>query len=163
MGSKILEEIRDKKIIVVDYNPDIIEWLKAQKIDCIYGDVYNENVIEKLPLKHAKILIITIPDEEEVTNLINKAQDVNPNILIVAKAETIEDAITLYDLGADFVVLPEFVAGERICHFIHHIPTKIKQVEKYRKLHLKELEKELKQRGGLYASHLMKKILRLKK
>ena len=165
MGSKILdhlvEYIDKNKIIVVDYNPDIIEWLKREKINCIYGDVYNENVIEKLPFKSSKMLIITIPDEDIVINLIQRAEEINPDLISIAKAETTEDAIELYDRDAELVVLPESIAGEKVCEYIKNLPKTKREIKRYRYKHLKLLEKELKRRNNSFTSHLLKKVLKL--
>ena len=37
-----------KKILIIDYNPEIIRDMIASKIHCIYGDVADPEIIERL-------------------------------------------------------------------------------------------------------------------
>jgi len=163
MGGRILENIDKKKLVVIDYNPDVIEFLKKKKINCIYGDVYNENVLELMPLKQAKMLILTIPDEEIVNELILRSKQKNPKTYVIAKAETIEDAILLYETGADLVILPEFVAGDKVCDCIKVFTGNAKEIQKHKKRHLYQLEKELKEKDVKRKAHLIQRILHLKR
>ena len=126
MGTRILKALRKRKenFIVVDFNPEIIKKLIKHNVHCIYGDLGNMDILESLHLEKAKIVISTIPSIHEDLLLINVAKERNKKILIFATAKTIEETITLYDQGADFVVLPEMLAGDKLADYLSHLDSK---------------------------------------
>jgi len=114
IGSLFLKDLgkNKKDIFVVDFNPEIIRSLIKKKVPCIYGDFANSEVIEKANLREAEIVVSTIPDKEDNEALIKKVKEINKNIMIFATAERISDAEALYDIGADYVLLPKVITGE---------------------------------------------------
>src|SRR3989344_2553152 len=126
MGTRILKALRKRKenFIVVDFNPEIIKKLIKHNIHCIYGDLGNIDILESLHLEKAKIVISTIPSTQEDLLLIRIAKERNKKILVFATAKTVEETITLYNQGADFVVLPEMLAGDKLADYLSHLDSK---------------------------------------
>lgn len=141
MGSLFLKKfakIKDK-ILVVDYDPEIIKALIEKKIPCIYGDFANPEVLQKASIGNTEFIISTIPDLEDNVSLISKAKEINPNIIVIVSAEFIHDAIDLYDRGADYVILPKVISGERVNHIIKTIRSNKKSLKRSQIKHLREL------------------------
>lgn len=115
MGTIFLKALSHMKenLMVIDYNPDIIRALTKQNISCIYGDSRNDEILECLPLKDVNIAISTIPDINDNILLIAKLKQANPKIFTLVTAEKIHDALKLYNLGADYVILPQVISGEK--------------------------------------------------
>ena len=114
---KTMEKMK-KKILVVDFNPGTIKKMMEKKINCIYGDIGDPEIINKIGLKNTKIIISTVPGLQESFFLIKKAREANNNILIFVTASQIEDALQLYSAGADYVILPHFLGGEYVSFLI---------------------------------------------
>jgi hypothetical protein len=114
MGSLFLKEFEDmkKEIIVIDYNPEIINSLIKKKIPCIYGDFINGEVIERVNVKNSETIISTIPDLEDNLLLIKKVRAVS-NAPVFVVANRIDDAIELYKAGANYVILPQVIGGQK--------------------------------------------------
>jgi Kef-type K+ transport system membrane component KefB len=114
MGSLFLKEFEKEKkdILVVDYDPDIIESLINKKIPCIYGDYMNKEVLEKANLSNAEIIISTITDLEDNLVLIKEVKKVNNKARVFIVARRISEAFKLYDAGADYVILPKIISGK---------------------------------------------------
>ena len=91
MGSLILQEFEKNKndVLIVDYNPEIIRALMQKKIPCIYGDFMHEEIVEKINLKNAEVVISTIPDFEDNMLLIRKTKKVNKKVIVIVVASRI--------------------------------------------------------------------------
>jgi len=114
MGSLFLRYFakRKKEILTVDYDPGIIRSLNEKKISCIYGDLTNSEVLERINFKDVDLIISTIPDIDGNAMLVKKIKQVNKKIIFIATAERISNAEQLYKLGADYVLLPKVISGE---------------------------------------------------
>ncbi len=123
IGEKVVDSLTEnkRKILVVDYRPEKIKALIKKKIQCIYSDITNPSVYEELNLKKAKAVISTIRNFEGNLLLIKRARRINKTILILIVANSNEEAIKLYDNGADYVVIPLSVSGEKLSNYITHL------------------------------------------
>ncbi len=107
-----------KKILVVDFNPDITKKLAKQNVESIYGDASDTELLEELNLDRASMVISTIPDLMTNLTIIEKARQINKKCIIIMTAHQIDDGISLYDKGADYVIMPHFLGGEHISTII---------------------------------------------
>ncbi|MBR9705504.1 hypothetical protein GOV14_00565 [Candidatus Pacearchaeota archaeon] len=141
MGSLFLKEFEEdkKEVLVVDYNPEIIKSLISKKIPCIYGDFMNDEVLEKANIKKAEMIISTITDVEDNLYLIKKAKKRNKKVMIFVVATRISEAQLLYDAGADYVILPLVIGGQKSFELIRDIKRNKKKVKNLKKEHLKYL------------------------
>jgi len=141
MGGVILKTLKQlkKNVLVVDFDPDIIKKLIKQKQPCIYGDIGDLELIEKLPFAQAKFLISTIPDTEDNMLLIGRAKGVNKNIVAIVTADLVDEALQLYDAGADYVILPHYLSGKHVALILEEVHNDIKRILKHRRRHIKEL------------------------
>lgn len=123
MGFDILKflksKIRDKKqIVVVDFNPEIINSLRAGGFNAVFGDISDPEVLEELEFSRAKLIIVTDPDVGDNSVLIKFAKEKNYRGPIVATSYWIHDAVKLYEMGADYVVVPEEVGGDHMARLL---------------------------------------------
>jgi len=143
MGSLILKEFeKDKEdLLIVDYNPEIIKSLMEKKVPCIYGDFMHEEILEKINLKSAEIVVSSIPDFEDNMLLIRKTKKINKNAVVIVVASRISEARELYKQGADYVVLPKLIGGERATELVKMAKKHKGSLSSVRKAHLKHLNK----------------------
>jgi len=123
MGRKIIEYLKNKKknFVVVEHNPEIVKKLNSQNINCIYGDAENEDILRRVGIYRAKLIILTIPDSETACFVVTRVNRFNPKGIIFARAHSTAEAEDLYRCGAKFVVIPEFVSSEKIIRRIEHL------------------------------------------
>jgi len=142
IGYSISRTIRKlgKKLLVVDYNPEIIKMLIRKKIPCIYGDAGDIEVLERLPFKEAEMVISTIPSSKVNKMLIEEVKEVNKNAAIYVTASQVEKALKLYDAGADYVILPHFLGGEHVSLLIEEFSENVGKIIEHRLKHIKELK-----------------------
>ena len=153
IGFSILNALKriNKKFLVVDFNPETIGALTKFKIPCIYGDVYDTDFLEDLPLNELDLAISTIPEIETNEILIEKIREVNKNAIIILRAHTIEDALRLYEIGASYVLTPHFLGGEYVAKMIKSSNKNAKEYSKEKEKHIKLL-KDIMQRGHQHPS-----------
>ncbi len=140
IGYSILRKMRSNKknILVVDYNPEIIASTAERGFHCIYGEVDDQEIIDKMNLKGLKLLISTVPGMKENLLLIKKTRAVNKKAKIIATTQSTEDALILYKAGADYVTLPHFLGGEHIAGIVTGVRKKTINLADEKERHLKE-------------------------
>lgn len=122
MGEKIVEYLmgKEEKFVVVERDPEIVKKLGSKGIYILYGDAENEEMMSKIFLDKAKLLVMTIPYADVTSFVVRKARMLNPKIRIFARAHDEMDAERIYKAGADIVIIPEAVSGEKIVKKIDH-------------------------------------------
>lgn len=133
-----------KKFLVIDYNPQVIKGLVHEKIPCIFGDISNIEVLEEIPFKKAKIVVSTIPDEHASSLLIRRVKKIKKKLLVIVTASHLDEALGLYNAGADYVVLPHYLSGEHVSMLLEDVEINIGKIEKKKESHIKELNKRKK-------------------
>lgn len=142
MGNVILKTlVKDlkKNVLVIDYNPEVVEDLVRNKVQCIYGDISNKEVLKRINFKQVNIVISTIPSEDDNKNLVQFARKVKKDLIIIVTAERLHEALNLYEAGADFVMLPRIVSGERLSMILDKQFEDGKHIKRLKKKHLKHL------------------------
>ncbi|MBU0461694.1 MAG: cation:proton antiporter, partial [Nanoarchaeota archaeon] len=145
VGYSILNTFIDgkKQCLVVDFNPDVVKGLIQRKIPCMYGDISDSEILERLNFKDSHLVISTVNRYEDNLMLLKTAKKQNPRIIVYVTANMIEDALQLYHAGADYVILPHFLGGEKVSSILEDM-----RVNSYKKMlvkteHIRELKKRL--------------------
>ncbi|MEK7617174.1 MAG: cation:proton antiporter [Patescibacteria group bacterium] len=114
VGGEIVKFLKKEHIpqIVLDFNPHQVEALLQEKIPVIYGDMGDPEVLDGLNLQNARMVISTSASLDDNELLLEEIASRRINIPIVVRADTADDAKDLYDAGADFVIIPEILAGD---------------------------------------------------
>ncbi len=143
MGGVILKTLKKlkKNVLVVDFDPEVIKRFIRQKQPCVYGDIGDLELIERLPFAQAQFLVSTIPDPEDNMLLIGRAKGVNKKIIAIVTASHADEALELYDAGADYVILPHYLSGKHVALVLEEADRNIKNIFKHKRRHLKELKK----------------------
>lgn len=97
---------------VVDFNPATVAFMAQKGINCLYGDISDPEVLEKVRSFSPKLVVSTVPAIEDTRNLLRGLRRRGRTIFVTAREA--EDATELYRLGADFVLVPDFLAGEKL-------------------------------------------------
>ena len=154
IGYGIVRTLRrmGKRMLIVDYNPETVKSLIDEKTPALYGDVSDEEVIGRLDFRKASILISTIPAKSDNILLVTAAKRQNKNIAVFVVASHIEEALELYDAGADYVVLPHFIGGEHLSLLLEKASSNLDRIIEYKLRHISEL-KERHALGHDHPSH----------
>lgn len=137
---KTFKEMR-KRFLVVDYDPDVIESMEQQKIDYLYGDITDRELLDEANIEKAKLIVSTVSQHSTNVFLVNLLEKINPSAVIITHANNLHEATELYDLGASYVMIPHYIGSEKIGSFIKRNGLDKKEFKKIREKHLSRLEK----------------------
>ena len=141
MGSIILKKFYNSRdhIKVIDTNPDIIHRLIEKKVSCIYGDITNMEVMKKVNYTNARFLISTVPSEDDNMKILSYAKEQNPKLKVILNAQHLHVALNLYEAGADYVIVPPIMSGERISLMLKGLCDNKHDLTELKNIHLKHL------------------------
>jgi hypothetical protein len=110
------------KILVVDFNPEMLKKLREIQVHSIFGDISSVDTLSHAHIEQAKIIISSIPDMmlKGVNNLwlVHTCRTLAPEAAIVATAETKEQAEELKIAGAHKVILPYYLMGDDLLEYV---------------------------------------------
>ena len=111
-GEGIMNYIDPNDLLVIDFDPVIIDSLKEKGIKHLFSDITDPHVLEHVNINDAQVVISTSPNLKDNLDLIRRIKRKEYDIKIIVRAETKKEALELYDEGADYVLLPHFVSGQ---------------------------------------------------
>ena len=107
-----------REMLVVDFNPQVLEELQRRGIRCVYGDVSSMDTLHHAAVHHARIIVCTLTDSilkgTSNARLLRQLRRQCPEAALVVASETIEGALALSAEGAGFVYIPRI-------HSAHHM------------------------------------------
>jgi len=113
VGRVLVKVLRDRNytVLVIENSEAAVRSLRQDNIPYIFGDADSELVLTKAHLAKAKAIAIALPDPSSTRILLKSAQEINPNLDIVARSHSDREIDLLTQLGATEVVQPEFEAA----------------------------------------------------
>ena len=138
IGGKKDASLNDR-LLVVDFNPEIINSLTASGFNAVFGDIADPEVLEELELARSRLIIVTDPDVDDIRHLIKFAKSKNFKGVIVSTTYWIHDAVSLYEMGADYVVVPEEIGGAHVAHVLSENWEHLDKIKKRRSKNFEEL------------------------
>lgn len=108
---KIFKELKTK-LLVVEFNPEVIKYLDRKKINCMYGDAEDIETLDSLELHKSKMVISTIPSYEINSLILHEVRKQNESVITILVCNSIEDSLKLYESGANYVIIPRYLGGE---------------------------------------------------
>lgn len=132
-----------KRFLVIDYDPEVIDMLDHQKIDYLYGDATDMELLQEAGIDKSKLVVSTINEHATNMFLVKLIEELNPNAVFICHADNIKQATDLYEAGASYVMIPHHIGSERMSAFIKRAGVNKEDFEKYRRKHLAYLEAHL--------------------
>jgi Trk K+ transport system NAD-binding subunit len=105
--------LRNRRVVGVDFDPEILARWKNEKLPVVYGDASDAELFSHLPLDHAKWVVSTTPDVETNRVLLHHLRQHKFAGKIALACRTAEDADTLRLDGADVLLRPFADAAEQ--------------------------------------------------
>lgn len=120
VGTSFLKEMlsNKEKLIVIDFNPEVVEKFKKKGFNMFYGDIADIDIQEKAKIDKAKIIISSIPDLEDNVLLLSKVSKMKPKPVTIVVSRFLEDKAYLKQAGADYVVLPYDIIGKTLANTV---------------------------------------------
>jgi len=113
-----------RQILVIDFNPVVLEELDRRGIRCLYGDVSNMDTLHHAKIESARIVVSTLSDAvlrgTSNRRILQQVRHVCPAAQVLVAADTVEAALALYEEGADFVYLSRLYSARYMSDLIGH-------------------------------------------
>jgi Trk K+ transport system NAD-binding subunit len=74
--------------------------------------------MDRLDMTQAKMVISTANAYEDNLLLLQKVKAANSHVPTIVTAHKIEQALELYENGADYVILPHFLGGDMVANML---------------------------------------------
>lgn len=129
--------------LVVDFDPESIKNLDQQGIEYRYGDAKDVEFLEELPLKKLRCAVTTIPEFETNLLLVKKIRSINKRAVIVVIAQTKEESLLLYQVGASYVVIPHYIGAKHATQILIENGLDYASYKSLRNKHVNFLEKRI--------------------
>ncbi len=104
-----------EKILVIDFNPNVLRELRKKDIKCIYGDIAHSDTLRHAGVEHAQLVVSSITDDvlrgTSNLRLMKIVHTQAPNARVVLTTEHIPQALRFYEEGADFVFVPRLYSA----------------------------------------------------
>jgi Kef-type K+ transport system membrane component KefB len=140
-GSVLLPAINalGKPVVVVDFNPEVVEELDKLGVKAIYGDVADNELYDQLGIADADLVVSTVPDASDNLQLLSSVRRMKTKPVLVLTAVDQVDAERLYKAGADYVLVPHSVGGEFLAAILSRQDLKL--FSKYGQIHRDKIGK----------------------
>ena len=103
------------KLLVIDYNPNVMHELRRRGIKCVYGDIAHVDTLRHAGIEHAELVVSSITDDvlrgTSNLRLMKSVHNHAPNAKVVLTTDHIPQALTFYEEGADFVFIPRLYSA----------------------------------------------------
>jgi len=119
-GRNLARVLKESEIpyVVVDLYADTVSRGQAQGEPIYYGDVTRREVLDRMGIGGARLLVLAVSDPFATRRVIPVARQANPEIHIVARTRYVREVEELLRLGADEVVPEEFETSLEIFELV---------------------------------------------
>lgn len=113
VGNSVFKVLSKEKgdYIAID---KVEEVFKGFDIPNVIGDATTEEILKKAGINNANTLIACTDNDVSNAFIILLAQDLNPDLAILSRAEELRNVDKLYKAGADYVLPLTVIGGRRI-------------------------------------------------
>lgn len=120
IGRVISQELMSKKVplVIVDHNPESKEAFEQQQVPYIIDDATNEDILIEAGVERAKGLIAVVSSDADNLFITMTARGLSPDLFILARADEEHSHKKLLRAGANRVVLPYLIGGQKMANTI---------------------------------------------
>ncbi|MGM0819620.1 MAG: cation:proton antiporter, partial [Actinomycetota bacterium] len=113
-GSRLAEHLRlrGRRILAVDDDPRVVRAAKAAGYTAIYGDAGDPELLEHLPVDHARWVVVTVPELDATLTTLQAIGEAGYRCGVMVTARSEADLEVLEQTDAHFVAFPWQDAAE---------------------------------------------------
>ena len=115
-GKQVVEELEQGRhpYVVVEMNPHPLAEVERDRRLHVEGDAANDEVLARAGIERARALVSAVDSDERNVYIVLTARSINPGLFIVARSSYPDSLAKLRRAGADRVVSPYTLSGNRM-------------------------------------------------
>jgi voltage-gated potassium channel len=124
-GYKAYDELRQSgtRAVVVEQNQALLASINEggspeHRIPAVLGDATSETALRQAGVEHARALITALPKDADNVFVALTARELNPHLVIIARASARSSVSKLISAGANSVVMPDEIGGSHMANLI---------------------------------------------
>ena len=107
--------------VVLELNSDTVREMKKKGEPIVYGDGTSLEILHKLGIEGARLLVVVISDPASTRRIVQIARKENPRLYIIVRTRYAAEVDDLIRLGANEVIPEEFETSiEIFARVLHH-------------------------------------------
>lgn len=120
LGKLVGEELtaQHQPFTLVEDHPDIIRVTHAPEIPAVYGYASAPGVLHEAKIDSARCMVLTISDAIVAGQLITYARQLNPHIIVIARANSDAEAAYLTEHGATHVIVSKREVAKNLAKLV---------------------------------------------
>src|SRR3989344_4629392 len=142
LGREIFDFLKGKgkRVVAVDFNPAVVRKLTDEGERVLFGDINDEEIFEKVNLPSAKLVISTMFDPVDTEDFLGHLSEKGIRTPIVVTSADTRSALKLYNLGADYVIIPRILSSYIVAHILSDSHIEELFSGELKKKHLEEIK-----------------------
>lgn len=118
--------------VVLEMNSEIVREMKKKGEPIYYGDGTSKEILHRLNISKARLLVIAISDPISTRSIVAIARKENPDIYIIVRTRYLAEVDDLKSLGANEVIPEEFETSiEIFSRVLHHYHVPVNVINEY--------------------------------
>ena len=120
VGERLAEDLRreGRPVVVVDISEDAISALAQGEHLYVRGNAEEEETLREAGIEQARGLILTLPEDSSNVFVALTAQEMNPELFVLARTVDHDNRSKLINAGADKVIAPAEVGADRMAQVV---------------------------------------------
>ncbi|MBO8128998.1 MAG: potassium channel protein [Peptococcaceae bacterium] len=116
VGAAVAKRLEQERVpfVGIERDPSRLQEFQQQGLLVIAGDATEDEILQKAGVSRARAVITTLPDDAGNVFITITCKDLNPNIKVITRSQKTKGAEKLYRAGADTVISPAAMAGNRM-------------------------------------------------
>lgn len=116
VGRRIAQDLRTKGIamVIIDQNKTVIETLRDEGVAAVLGDGSTAEALIQAHIADASVLVLAVDDPVITQRAAGLALQIKPNLEIVIRAHSQEEADHYHETGVGIALVPESALAEQI-------------------------------------------------
>jgi monovalent cation:H+ antiporter-2, CPA2 family len=121
-GRNLARVLKEAEIpyVVLEMNSDTVREMKKKGEPIYYGDGSSKDILDKLNIKRARLLVVAISDPTSTRRMVSIARHENPDMHIIVRTRYLAEVEDLMALGANEVIPEEFETSIEIFSKVLH-------------------------------------------
>jgi len=131
------------RFLVIEHDPEAIGKLSLDKIPHEFGDAGDPDFLDEINVRQANLVVSTVPEMETNRLVLAAAKRDNKDAIVMLVAHRIDDALELYESGADYVILPHFLGASYASSLVRQFTEHAAKLQTIRDKHIAHLRERL--------------------